>query len=285
VSSAGDVNHDGYDDVAVGAGTSDIVSVNKGAVFVYYGSSSGLQTSNVTTLSYPYSDGSSVFGLNAIVEGDFNGDGYDDIAISAQLSDYGGFNRGAIVIFYGTPDGISTTGISAIAYPDTDSSSGFSSTLASEDFDHDGFDDLVTGAQASQSRGAAYIYYGSPSGIVGTSDVTILNYPSTDTNSLFGISVSAGDINHDGYGDIIVGAQTSDVGGSDQGAAFVYYGSPTRVQPASTTILYPSTDTNTAFGASTASVDTPSTVTRIAGKLLADATKTAHRHIEYRLSH
>jgi hypothetical protein len=96
------------------------------------------------------------------------------------------------------------------------------------DVNKDGFDDIVIGSRrydnVESDEGAAFLYYGSSSGL---SSISNLIFESNQVEAYFGTSVaSAGDVNGDGFSDVIAGAYLFDNGHADEGGAFVYYGSP-----------------------------------------------------------
>jgi hypothetical protein len=103
-------------------------------------------------------------------------------------------------------------------------------------------------------EGNAFVYYGSASGIPTTPSVTLDN-PANQASGWFGFSVaSAGDVNGDGYSDVIVGALYQDAGATDEGNAFVYYGSASGIPTTpSVTLDNPENQENGYFGRSVAS--------------------------------
>jgi hypothetical protein len=129
VGAAGDVNGDGYDDLVVGAPSSDIGSANLGAVYIFYGSASGVQTSTTNVISNPGGDASAFFGEAVYGVGDVNGDGFKDIMVAARSSDVSGANLGSVFIFYGSATGVQSLGYSTLSYPGSDANSGFGQTL------------------------------------------------------------------------------------------------------------------------------------------------------------
>ena len=115
-------------------------------------------------------------------------------------------------------------------YPGNDNAYSGTSVSLGGDINGDGYNDSVVGARSSDIKcsacGAAFIYYGSSTMTVTSTYNVYLEYPGSDTTSWFGESISsAGDINGDGYGDVAVGARSSDMKCTDCGAAFIYYGS------------------------------------------------------------
>ena len=219
VDTAGDVNGDGYDDVIVGAFNDD----GKGRVFVYHGSASGLsKTANWTVGSDRYS----LFGGSVARAGDVNGDGYSDVIVGAPSFSNDQAFEGKVFVYYGSPSGLSLNP-DWTAEGDQDSADFGFSVASAGDVNDDGYSDLIVGApsySAAQERaGKVFVYYGSPSGPSASPDWTV---ESDQSRAVFGISVgSAGDVNGDGFSDIIVGADSYDDGQTDEGRAFLYLGS------------------------------------------------------------
>ena len=224
VASAGDVNGDGYGDVVVGAYGYDNGSTNEGRAFVYLGSASGLGTS--AAWSAESDQVNAQFGTSVASVGDVNGDGYGDVVVGADGYDNGESNEGRAFVYLGSSSGLQT---SAAWTAEADQSGGYfgASVACAGDVNGDGYGDVVVGAygyeNGSMLEGAAFVYLGSGSGL-GTSAFSTAE--SNQTRANFGYSVaSAGDVNGDGYGDVVVGAPDYDNGTTDEGAAFVYHGS------------------------------------------------------------
>ncbi len=229
VSSAGDVNGDGYADILVGAPYYDNGQADEGAAFVYHGSNSG--PSAIPDWSGESNSAGAFFGSSAVSAGDINGDGYGDIIVGApkytDLLD----EAGAVFAYYGSASGLS-------AAPDwtVESDQGYSyfgcSVASAGDVNNDGRQDVIVGSRyyflGEIAEGAAFVYHGSAAGLSLTPNWT---GHSNQEDASYGFSVSsAGDANLDGYDDIIVGAPLYDDGNTDEGAAFVYLGSASGVQ-------------------------------------------------------
>ena len=215
VSSAGDVNGDGFSDVIVGAYA---YSTNTGRVYVYYGGASMNSTADVTMTGEAAAD---IFGISVSSAGDVNGDGYSDVIVGAE--GYFTFTGRAYVYFGGTSMNntadVSMTGEATYDY--------FGESVSSAgDVNGDGYSDVIIGADAySTNTGRAYVYFGGAS-MNNTSDVTMTGEA---TYNSFGTSVStAGDVNGDGYLDMIVGA---DEFSSDTGRTYLYLGSAISSKP------------------------------------------------------
>ena len=211
VSGVGDVNGDGFDDVAIGARYYDHLQTDEGAAYLYLGSASGLQSSP----AWQVEGEADQVGMGYAVAGagDVNGDGYDDVLVSAVLMEPTE-NEGTVYLFTGSPSGLSTSPAWSIgnALPND----GFGADLASAgDINRDGFDDFLIGAPGDaylETPGRAYLFYGSPSG-----PGLVPGWIGQDgtLSSRFGAAVaSAGDFNADGYPDIAIGAPNYYLGGS-----------------------------------------------------------------------
>jgi hypothetical protein len=107
VSSAGDVNGDGFSDVIVGADGFSNGEAFEGAAFVYHGSATGLSTSaNWTAES---NQGNARFGFSVSSAGDVNGDGFSDVIVGAYGFENDQFGEGAVFIYHGSATGLSTS--------------------------------------------------------------------------------------------------------------------------------------------------------------------------------
>lgn len=217
VAAAGDVNGDGYDDVIVGAPLFDGGQVDEGAAFVYLGSPAGL--SAVFDWKAESNVANRQGGVAVAGAGDVNNDGYDDVIIGSRGD--------SAALYLGGPGGLGATAAWTGNGP---AGSGFGTAVAGAgDVNDDGFADVIIGApQARNSAnvivGRAFVYYGSGSGLPATAN---WRAESDLPNANFGISVDgAGDVNNDGFGDVIIGADKYAPDGA-LGAAAVFYGGRT----------------------------------------------------------
>jgi len=240
-SMAGDVNGDGYDDIVIGAEQYGGVDLSGGA-FVFHGGPSLRGQLNATNDSDSIITGkdNSLLGTISSGVGDVNGDGYDDLLVSAKW--YPNFNsKGQAYVFLGSESGIADCDLSdPTCVPHatiTGKSNGdelgqFASPAG--DVNGDGYDDIIVSAYGYSGwdfQGQAYILLGSASGITDCD----LTPPSTcaphttitgeNLGDLLGWDVSnAGDVNGDGYDDVIVGA-LGYTGPTPKGQAYVFLGS------------------------------------------------------------
>jgi hypothetical protein len=252
---AGDFNADGFEDlvVTVYLQTAD-GKPRAGSVYVLYGSAAGLQddgtggpvaqywTQNSPGMPGDGSEGDDNWGRQPAA-GDYNADGYDDVAIGAWQEGVGGDKRaGSITVLYGSVDGLTTNG-AAYFTQDTPGIAGdgaepwdqWGRTTMAADFNQDGFDDLAAGAYGDdvggvEGAGSVIVLYGSSIGL----DVIGSQVWNQDSNSVrdtaetydeFGKGLGIGDFNADGAADLAIGAYWEDARFTqDIGIVNVLYG-------------------------------------------------------------
>lgn len=255
VSGAGDVNNDGFDDIVVGASLFDSPSSGEGRVFVYYGGPGGLSCGtgcpvDGTATADWYADGNQSnarFGRYVNTAGDVNNDGYDDILVGAWLYSNGQSEEGRVFAYYGSASGFSCGGgcpVDASNAADwiiegNQAGTALGSKVApAGDVNGDGYDDVITGGYSFDNgqtdEGMAFVYYGSGSGLpCGTGcpadarTVADWSVESNQNGGRIGSANGAGDVNGDGYDDVIVAAPGFNNGQTDEGMVFVFHGSPT----------------------------------------------------------
>ncbi|GGC12629.1 FG-GAP-like repeat-containing protein [Dyadobacter sediminis] len=228
VAGAGDVNGDGYSDIIAAAPGFDNSPDNEGAAFVYHGSSSGIKTTFTTVLKSDLPN--SFTDLSVAPAGDVNGDAFGDVIVGAR-----NYNEGAAFVYHGSKAGINPEFNVSLPSDQVGAAMG-SSVSGAGDVNGDGFSDVVVGAiNHNAGQGAAFVFHGSSDGINSTSAATLEN---SQAGSLMGSSVAgAGDVNGDGYSDVIIGSLWYDKGQSNEGAAFVFHGSPDGVSTAYSALL------------------------------------------------
>ena len=177
VAGAGDVNGDGFDDVVV---------ASLGTAYLYEGSALGPSDTPSWT---------SLLGGLIAGAGDINGDGYDDVLSSGPL------HSDKPKLYYGSPAGLAT--VPGWTPQDTPDQPEIKSIAGAGDVNGDGFDDLVVGSSNGFTNPAVRLYLGAAGGPATSPAWTITQ---ADPYTALGYSVaSAGDVNGDGYDDVVVG--------------------------------------------------------------------------------
>jgi hypothetical protein len=243
VASAGDVNGDGYSDVIVGSWRYDLGQLDEGAAFIYHGSATGINI--VATDTLQHNQVNSYFGCSVASAGDVNGDGYSDVIVGAFAYDSSGItDQGAAFVYHGSATRVSNTPAFTILSGLAGANLGWSVASAG-DVNGDGFSDVIIGAynltHGLNYRGKAFVYYGSTIGITTVGGIALIG---NMANANFAYSVSsAGDVNGDGYSDVIIGANYYANGETVEGAAYIYQGAATGIVNIPSTIL----ESNRAF--------------------------------------
>ncbi len=253
VGTSGDINGDGVDDIIIGARFAKNPSgVQAGASYIIFGSSTNFPTS-IDPSNLDGNNGFAVYGINSNdrfgesvgFAGDVNGDGIDDIIIGASLAERDTVtNAGACYVLFGRTTGFPATVDAATISGDTgfvikgiaaEDRAGDAVSTAG-DINGDGIDDILVGVRLANpngfSSGAAYIVFGNDqvngfpdpfsfSDLDGNNGFTLTS--GETIRSRFGAAVnSAGDINDDGFNDVLIGTEIT--GPNFSGSAYVVFG-------------------------------------------------------------
>jgi hypothetical protein len=239
VAGAGDVNGDGYDDILIGApGDEEGGAQSSGQVYLIFGKPSGwamdtdLSTANASFLDKNQYDG---FGSDVAGVGDVNGDGYDDILMSAPGDDDAASGAGATFLFFGKASGwamhtkVFDADASFLGEKAADESGHF--IAGAGDVNDDGYDDFMISApendDGADRAGQTYLFFGKASGWAMNTSLSDANasFLGEEKNDCSGWDVAgAGDVNKDGYDDILIGSSGSDVGGASAGQSYLILG-------------------------------------------------------------
>jgi hypothetical protein len=251
VSSAGDLNDDGIDDLIIGAHRADSNGRGSGASYVVFGQSSGFSSSlNLSSLNGSNGfaingSGGEYSGFSVSSAGDINGDGIDDIAIAIGSANALGdsASSGLVYVVFGQSGGFSSppslsslNGSNGFAIDFNSFGAGGRLVDSAGDVNGDGIDDLIIGSFVASPNGR--VFSGRTHVVFGQSSPfsTTLNLSSLDGSNGFSIdgidaqdrlghSISgAGDFNGDGIDDIIIGAPYGDPNGRDSGESYVVFG-------------------------------------------------------------
>jgi hypothetical protein len=244
-----DFDGDGRADLAVGAPFDDVGAVDDaGAVNVLYGSAGGLTGSGSQLLVQgsggvgSTAEAGDTFG-STLAAGDFDGDGFADLAVGAPGENVGAIvDGGAVHVLYGSPGGLTGAGSQLFTQDSAGVGSSieagdlFGDALAAGDFDSDTFDDLAVGAPTDDvgsvsDGGAVNVLYGSAGRLRGAGSQLFTQDSAgvasvAEEGDFFGVALAAGDFDNDSFEDLAVGVAGEDVGATvDGGVVNALYGS------------------------------------------------------------
>jgi hypothetical protein len=222
VSSAGDLNGDGIADLVVGMPAYSQTGTNRGQIRVYYGASTGPATTAGVT--WTGTQNQMFVGNSVDMAGDLNGDGYGDLVVGAPGT-AGTFGLpGRVFVFYGGPGGIPSSPSQQLTTPGSSGDLFGWSVAGAGDVNNDGYGDLVVGAPECDGTGLAFgvgcahVFLGAAGGL---SSFAVWSDQGGSSNGALGTSVDgAGDVNGDGYHDLVLGAPDA----TTSGQTWVVYG-------------------------------------------------------------
>ena len=255
VVASGDFNADGFMDLAIGVPADPVgAAVTAGVVHVLYGGAGGLATNGVQywtqdDLPLSVSEAGDQFGFS-LAAGDFNGDGFDDLAIGVPYEDVGDIRgAGCVHVMNGSAQGLSAVGAKYVQQglhgltdaPESDDHFGWA--LCAGDFNGDGYDDLAVGAPDEDfsglvNVGVVQVIPGSASGLNRSAGViwhqNAAGLPTVAAaQDAFGRALSAADYNGDGFADLAVGIPFKDLMGVlNCGSVLIVRGSAAGLTPA-----------------------------------------------------
>jgi hypothetical protein len=262
VSSAGDLNHDGFDDVIIAAPPNayvypPVTGDQAGKVYVIFGSEKfNPSNPNFDTCNFDLNslDGNNGFVINGSRAddylgiglnrgGDFNGDGIDDLIIGSPFHDFNGFRSGQAYVIFGSKESFSSSlnvsqldGVNGLVINGQEGDQlGFSVSSAG-DINHDGIGDIIVSAHDADpngvdAAGVAYVVFGASTQF--NSELDLSNLNGNNGFVINGIGeldktswavTGLGDVNGDGIDDLLVSAAHADANGDNSGQAYVIFG-------------------------------------------------------------
>ena len=242
---AGDVNGDGYDDLIVGARYYDAGATDSGIAWVFYGGENGYSATPDVTLNPPLVQTSGFFGFQVAGAGDVNNDGWDDVMVGMMNWDGAPFNHdeGAVFVYHGAQGDLDPTYDWMCRSMTTWAHLGWGMGPAG-DVNGDDYDDIIVGGwdPSAEQYQAAMVFHGSATGLDANGTRPIGEPANADwvatsdqAGAGFGVRVgTVGDVHGDGYDDVFVGGYTYDMGQTDEGVMFVWYGSAGGLGPNTT---------------------------------------------------
>lgn len=240
LSGAGDTDGDGYDDVIVGASGHDGQGSNSGAAYVFHGSPSGL-VDELKLAPEELGSGASFASMVASA-GDVDGDGYDDVLVGSPSMESYDDQIGTAWLFHGSASGLEVETPSLLGAAEDASYFWYGlGGAGAGDLDGDGVDDVAVAAPyadiAEVAAGAVFIYLGQPDGIPTTSDL-VLVASEPGVGDQLGIELAgAGDVDDDGYADLVAGAPSADGSEVMEGKVYLWRGGPDGPEQGSEQVL------------------------------------------------
>jgi len=228
VSRAGDIDNDGYADLLISAPSEDTAGTAAGAVYVVLGPVLGDASLSGADAKLTGEDSDDSYGaILATTAGDVNSDGFSDVLVGDYSEATKGELTGAAYLVLGPITGeLSLSGADAKLLGEAAGDYAGTSVSAGGDIDSDGYADILVGVPGyatSSGAGVTHLFYGPITGqmSVSVADARITGQGASDRACTVS---NAGDVNSDGYDDLLVGADGEPTVGSDAGATYLFYG-------------------------------------------------------------
>jgi hypothetical protein len=215
IAGADDVNNDGVPDVIVGAYGEDGGTYSAGRAYVFDGNTGALlhilESSNPEQTAY--------FGVAVVGVGDLTDDGFGEVVVGAVYEDGGALNAGRVYVFNGQTGDVVYT----LESPHPEQTGAFGHAINRvADLDDDGYSEIIVGAWLEDAperhSGRVYVFSGKDGDLL-----CELTSPNPDWFGGFGFRVSdAGDIDNDGFHDVVIGTYKEDGGAFNAGRAYIY---------------------------------------------------------------
>jgi len=236
VTTVGDVNRDGFSDIAIGASLFNNTQVDRGVVYIFHGSANGYSTVASTTINGP-AFANSYFGCSVGAAGDVNGDGYSDIIIGAYGYSNGQAGEGYFSIHLGSATGVTVAAHLSVESNVASAQLGFS-VAGAGDVNGDGYSDVIVGGNTYNSgtanEGKVFVYHGSSTGVDATAD---WSYETNTAEKLGSCVAGVGDVNGDGYSDVLALSSEWSNGETNEGRYFYFRGSATGLETTPGTVI------------------------------------------------
>jgi ankyrin repeat protein len=244
----GDVDGDGHDDIFIGAVREDN---SKGRVYLFY---CGPDMDTTADLILEGQNEGERFG-SGIVCGDINNDGYEDIIIAAS-----GYNerRGRVYLYWGSDRHSMDADPDKIFVEEESKASLFGeNSPVVFDIDNDGYKDIILGACYNQDDrlGRVYLYYGNTKELMDTSHDLVFTAGDPSDHYTFGLRIACGNIDNDGYGDIVIGSQSYPYSKRKVRAHLYYGGSRSNMNAEADVIFEVNTEGNSLYGRDIVCID------------------------------
>ncbi len=216
----GDVDADGYEDLVLAALGGN--TLGEGVFELYFGGPAG----PATTPDWSWATGEAGATACGVALADFDGDGYDDVALGSALADGAATDEGAVFVFPGTANGL--PGVPTLILQEGQAGARFGWDVAATDLDGDGFMDLAVGAGdwdgALIDEGAVFLYSGGPTGL---DPQAVWMMEGGAAGAELRRAAAPGDVDGDGFGDLLVGSLHANGPLGDEGATMLFLGSAT----------------------------------------------------------